>query len=821
MAASSIELENLRAEIERLTRELDQVSSENVQSAKYGLVLLEEKQNLQAKCDELESLYDHTKHELDITQEALQKFQKTQQVTTKSGIEQEDALLNESAAMEISLNQHILELESETKQLRHELDRVTNERDRMLQENAEIGRDKSGTEAERARLKAELKDMKYREARMLADYSELEEENISLQKQVSSLRSSQVEFEGAKHEIRRLSEEIELLNSQVEELASLKKIAEKQMEDALTALQVERENKYALKKELDTHINRESMYNISNLAYSIRGMEESALNSSDCEEEIPALRDSTLKRLEASLEAETADLKSPDGTKVDLFSEIHLNELKKLEKQLETMENEKLCLTANLRDAQQNLDKSQNDVQNFMSKLLVMAAHVDALHNLKKQIQIEENITVANNKDKNATEKMNEAIMQYSNWFILSSKEIDTLRADLVELQKGLNCSDAMTILRNEITNLKNRLLSVEQKSLDLHSDIQVLTSLSQTAGQSLNTTRSNLIALSDDLAQLYHLVCTVNGETPNRVLLDHKNDDLRLVKLKDDGIKASPYLKYSICQFSFDNDSLTAIQSQLKSDILISKPHVFEDLQALSDAVEVRKYVDTVSDQIRYLKTAVEHTIELNKDKVVTDTSGVSSGDAKDAKEEIADLHEQIIKLRSLLSTKREQIATLRTVLKSNKNTAEVALTNLKSKYENEKLVVSDTMSKLRNELRILKEDAATFSSLRAMFAARCEEYVTQVDELTHQLSAAEEEKKTLNQLLRLAVQQKLGLTQKLEELEMDREMRHVRRPAVSQRGGGGGGGGGKSAFSRGQPARNSLQNPNSNSNNSNQAFF
>lgn len=52
------------------------------------------------------------------------------------------------------------------------------------------------------------------------------------------INSLQVEFEGAKHEIRRLSEEIDLLNSQVEELASLKKIAEKQMEDALTALQV-------------------------------------------------------------------------------------------------------------------------------------------------------------------------------------------------------------------------------------------------------------------------------------------------------------------------------------------------------------------------------------------------------------------------------------------------------------------------------------------------------------------------------------------------------------------------------------------------------
>jgi len=50
--------------------------------------------------------------------------------------------------------------------------------------------------------------------------------------------------------------------------------------------------------------------------------------------------------------------------------------------------------------------------------------------------------------------------------------------------------------------------------------------------------------------------------------------------------------------------------------------------------------------------------------------------------------------------------------VLKSNKNTAEVALTNLKSKYENEKAIVSETMMKLRNELRLLKEDAATFSS-------------------------------------------------------------------------------------------------------------
>jgi protein bicaudal D len=72
------------------------------------------------------------------------------------------------------------------------------------------------------------------------------------------------------------------------------------------------------------------------------------------------------------------------------------------------------------------------------------------------------------------------------------------------------------------------QLLTVEQKSLDLHSDVKTLATLSQNAGQSLGLTRTNLVTLSDDLAQLYHLVCTVNGDTPNRVLLDHKNEDLR-----------------------------------------------------------------------------------------------------------------------------------------------------------------------------------------------------------------------------------------------------------------------------------------------------
>lgn len=68
-AVNGVGLEELRTEIERLSRELDLASTEKIQSAQYGLALLEEKSALQQRCNDLEALYENTKHELEITQE--------------------------------------------------------------------------------------------------------------------------------------------------------------------------------------------------------------------------------------------------------------------------------------------------------------------------------------------------------------------------------------------------------------------------------------------------------------------------------------------------------------------------------------------------------------------------------------------------------------------------------------------------------------------------------------------------------------------------------------------------------------------------------
>ncbi|XP_020299242.1 protein bicaudal D isoform X2 [Pseudomyrmex gracilis] len=747
-AVDEVVLEELKTEIERLSRELDLASTEKVQSAKYGLALLEEKSALEQRCNALEVLYENTKHELEITQEALAKFQTTTKITAKSGIEQEESLLNESAARETSLQTQIIELENETKQLRHELERVEAERDHALQEREEILKDHQQAETERKSLRTELRECRFRETRLLQDYSELEDENISLQKQVSGLRSSQVEFEGAKHEIRRLTEEVELLNSQVEELTNLKKIAEKQMEEALESLQAEREAKYALKKELDQRINSESIYNLSNLALSIRGITEDQTICSDGEDDSPALR-----RIEADLKTQEPGTSATDK-QVDLFSEIHLNELKKLEKQLELAETEKAHLTQNLRESQYAVEKSQTELQSFVARIVQLAAHVQSLHHLHSKLPEKQS-------EETTLEKLNQAIVQYHQWSTMSAREVNQLQKDLAELENGLTLSDSTQQLRTELTNLRNKLLDTEQRSAQLESDVSTLSKLTAEAGGFLDSAQNDLQNLSDELAQLYHHVCTVNGETPSRVILDHEKSEI--VPEKEE-----------------ENGKMDWGRTLFKTDIQI------KDLESLGKAKEIAKHIETAMDQIKHLRSAVEHTIELSKVKGMQSLNvcNVCEASVNENKAEVTDLQEQVIRLKALLSAKREQIATLRTVLKSNKNTAEVALMNLKSKYENEKLIVNETMLKLRNELRMLKENAATFSSLRAMFAARCEEYVTQVDELQRQLAVAEDDRKTLNQLLRLAVQQKLGLTMKLEELEVDRELRNTRRHAAGANG-------------------------------------
>ncbi|CAF0812771.1 unnamed protein product [Didymodactylos carnosus] len=294
--------------------------------------------------------------------------------------------------------------------------------------------------------------------------------------------------------------------------------------------------------------------------------------------------------------------------------------------------------------------------------------------------------------------------------------------------------------------SLKKKSDEQEHNISKLKQDLNVMMKQCNDIQAMLNKTHDDMICVSEELDSLNQQLCTANAlpiedNAIKQLIRSHKSDSINNNKIID------PF----ICQ-----KLLETINEQMK---------------------QLKQTIDKTSGMKQIAQPAI-----INGDSTQTTSlipTATTTVVTNELPNDTRELQDQIIKLRSLLTTKREQIATLRTVLKANKQTAEVALANLKSKYENEKLIVTETMSKLRNELKSLKEDAATFASLRAMFAARCDEYVTQLDELQRQVHAAEEEKKTLNSLLRMAIQQKLALTQKLEDLEMDNERAHnsVRR--------------------------------------------
>lgn len=69
-----------------------------------------------------------------------------------------------------------------------------------------------------------------------------------------------------------------------------------------------------------------------------------------------------------------------------------------------------------------------------------------------------------------AINKLSSAVSQYQRWFMLASQEIEQLRSDLQELEKGLNCSDATLQLRTEVTNLKNKVHECYPSVIDVES---------------------------------------------------------------------------------------------------------------------------------------------------------------------------------------------------------------------------------------------------------------------------------------------------------------------------------------------------------------
>ncbi|KAM8913112.1 protein bicaudal D homolog 1 isoform 10-T10 [Lycaon pictus] len=660
MAAEEVlqTVDHYKTEIERLTKELTETTHEKIQAAEYGLVVLEEKLTLKQQYDELEAEYDSLKQELEQLKEAFGQSFSIHRKVAEDGETREETLLQESASKEAYYLGKILEMQNELKQSRAVVTNVQAENERLTAVVQDLKENNEMVELQRIRMKDEIREYKFREARLLQDYTELEEENITLQKLVSTLKQNQVEREKA------------ILLANLQE-------SQTQLEHTKGALTEQHERVHRLTE----HVN------------AMRGLQSS-------------------KELKAELDGE----KGRDSGEEAHDYEVDINGLEILECKYRVAVTEVIDLKAEIKALKEKYNKS---VENYTEEKA----------------------------------KYESKIQMYD----------------------------------EQVTSLEKTTKESGEKMAHMEKELQKMTSIANENHNTLNTAQDELVTFSEELAQLYHHVCLCNNETPNRVMLDYYRqsrvtrsgslkgpDDPRGLlspRLARRGVSSPVETRTSPEPVSKENTEASKEPSPTKtptiSPVITAPPSspVLDTSDIRKEPMNIYNLNAIIRDQIKHLQKAVDRSLQLSRQRAAARELAPMIDKDKEA------LMEEILKLKSLLSTKREQIATLRAVLKANKQTAEVALANLKNKYENEKAMVTETMTKLRNELKALKEDAATFSSLRAMFATRCDEYVTQLDEMQRQLAAAEDEKKTLNTLLRMAIQQKLALTQRLEDLEFDHE--------------------------------------------------
>ncbi|CAO2607272.1 Protein bicaudal D homolog 1 [Lemmus lemmus] len=782
MAAEEVmqTVDHYKTEIERLTKELTETTHEKIQAAEYGLVVLEEKLTLKQQYDELEAEYDGLKQELEQLKEAFGQSFSIHRKVAEDGETREETLLQESASKEAYYLNKILEMQNELKQSRAVVTNVQAENERLTVVVQELKENNEMVELQRIRMKDEIREYKFRETRLLQDYTELEEENITLQKLVSTLKQNQVEYEGLKHEIKRFEEETVLLNSQLEDAIRLKEIAEHQLEEALETLKNEREQKNNLRKELSQYINLSD----NHISISVDGLKFSEDGSE------PNNDDKMNGHIHGPLAKLNGDYRTPTSRKgeslhpvSDLFSELNISEIQKLKQQLMQVEREKAILLANLQESQTQLEHTKGALTEQHEQVHRLTEHVNAMRGLQNSKELKAELDCE--KSRNSAEEAHDYEVDINGLEILECKyrvavtEVIDLKAEIKALKEKYNKSvenyteekakyeSKIQMYDEQVTNLEKTSKESGEKMAHMEKELQKMTGIANENHNTLNTAQDELVTFSEELAQLYHHVCLCNNETPNRVMLDYYRQSrvTRSGSLKgpdDPRGLLSPRL--SRRGISSPGESRTSPEPVSKENTeTIKEPSPTSDIR--KEPMNIYNLNAIIRDQIKHLQKAVDRSLQLSRQRAAARELAPMIDKDKEA------LMEEILKLKSLLSTKREQIATLRAVLKANKQTAEVALANLKNKYENEKAMVTETMTKLRNELKALKEDAATFSSLRAMFATRCDEYVTQLDEMQRQLAAAEDEKKTLNTLLRMAIQQKLALTQRLEDLEFDHE--------------------------------------------------
>lgn len=437
-----------------------------------------------------------------------------------------------------------------------------------------------------------------------------------------------MDYEATKHELRHVCEDLNEMTSEVEAMERLKTIAEQNLAEALNMFQREREQRHSLKKELDQRIASESMFGLHHLSWLGLGDAHpdghqgpgAAVTSSDSVSHIHHFDDGedhnpALKCIEADFSSPKHELlrpvpAPPQGLVGDLFSEVHVGEIRKLERILEQTEIEK----SNLERA---LEESAARLAEAVAEVAARSADVDILKTQLEQMS-------ANHKTPSEIPGADPVIVQkFPNYesavLELSSltKSFETLRCS-IQLPAA-NCGDREQPDVETLGYYRDMVNRLEAKFGD---QCQVADELRTGLAQ----TKDGLQQICLNLAQFYGSVCEQAGETPNKALLGNVADS------NGGSSSGQQSSVQSVCNESVAQDIYSGTSG------LASVPKMNDDFDDALDgppAVACYKLIEMVQKQIHCVGCVFDRLMEKSRGPYHTDvTAGV---------DEVAELQEQV----------------------------------------------------------------------------------------------------------------------------------------------------------------------------------
>jgi len=585
-----MEIEDLSNQVNDLKLELENVRFQNQKAAQYGLQVLEEKNILSQKIEQLEKDHYFLQTEFDLSTKALHNNKSKTKIAFCEGELRETDLDKQRRDAEEKLATVEREKEMEVYQLQTMLKSSNSEIERLTTLNNELNLTNQALDHQRMSFKKELKELRITQAYLDSACSELEEENCSLQKQVSHLKETQVEYEGLKYEVKSLNEEVEFLNSQLEETLRLKDMLERQVDDAHETVQKEREIKLGLKRELAQYDNIDlTGITIPNHLHLDENINDQATSKDDSDLEHPLIRHITSDLIHAGRISENGN---------DLYSELNFSEISKLKQQICTMEKEKIALINNLREQQTQIENKERENDQQCEK------DSDALVQVKS---LQDKLDEAKSKERERKD---------------NNKKLDSALKEALEGKKHLQA---------EIDRLAASLTQHNHEAKISNEQVQIV---------------------SDQISQLYHRLCLSNGEIPKPLVLGM--DEMKNREEREDGN----------CPGGGDNNGVA------------TDDHHGDDDEGEEETLSnpLHTVLKAMRKQMEWLETTIDTMAKENPNNTSwSATDAHTHAESQETQEQMVALEDEVLRLKSLLSSKREQIATLRRVLETNKHSAEV----------------------------------------------------------------------------------------------------------------------------------------------------